>query len=263
MNVRRNPSSLVGVQGPVVEGIPAVLAHQLESDRAMFERIARFKAEFLGNVSHELRTPLNIIRGNASLLAGYTRGSAQAEHVQAILEATHDLEHHVKSMLDLADALQERFALDPRSADVAELVSEAEAILHERAADRGVRVHVLTTPCPAFLDAGKVLQVLYEYLSNAIKFSPPGGNIWMRCLMEDGSVRIEVEDEGIGIAEEDMAELFVAFRQISEGRGKQVQGLGIGLALARNLVTAMGGKVGVHSQPGQGSTFYALMPVER
>src|SRR5207248_9980824 len=111
------------------------------------------------------------------------------------------------------------------------------------------------------LDPAKLKQVLYNYLSNAIKFTPEEGRItiWLRAVGED-AFRLEVEDSGIGIRPEDLRRLFVEFQQLDASLTKQYQGTGLGLALTRRIVEAQGGQVGVHSIPGQGSTFFAILP---
>src|SRR5207237_2630058 len=103
--------------------------------------------------------------------------------------------------------------------------------------------------------------VLHNYLSNAIKFTPEEGQVTIRLRAEgEDAFRLEVEDSGIGIQPEDLGRLFVEFQQLDAGLTKQYQGTGLGLALSRRIVEAQGGKVGVHSIPGQGSTFFAILP---
>jgi signal transduction histidine kinase len=110
------------------------------------------------------------------------------------------------------------------------------------------------------LDAARLKQVLYNYLSNAIKFSPEGSRVTVRALPEgDRRFRLEVEDTGIGVAPADIERLFVEFQQLDAGLNKQHQGTGLGLALTRRLVEAQGGTIGVTSTPGVGSVFYAVL----
>jgi len=111
------------------------------------------------------------------------------------------------------------------------------------------------------LDASRFKQVLYNYLSNAIKFTPEGGSIVARALPEgEHHFRFEVEDTGIGIAPEDLPRLFVEFQQLDDSFSKKHQGTGLGLALTRRLVEAQGGSVGVRSAPGTGSVFHLVLP---
>ncbi len=116
----------------------------------------------------------------------------------------------------------------------------------------------------AYLDAARFKQVLFNYLSNALKFTLPKGRITVRTIAEaDRFFRLEVRDTGIGIAPADQQHLFQEFHQLDAGVAKQYQGAGLGLALTKRIVEAQGGRVGVKSEVGKGSTFYALLPRER
>jgi signal transduction histidine kinase len=110
-------------------------------------------------------------------------------------------------------------------------------------------------------DSAKLKQVLHNYLSNALKFTPEDGRVTVR-VRPDGAdrFRVEVEDTGIGIKREDLGRLFVEFQQLDAGTAKKYPGTGLGLALTKRIVEAQGGQVGVESVPGQGSTFYAILP---
>jgi len=113
----------------------------------------------------------------------------------------------------------------------------------------------------AYLDSARFKQVLFNYLSNALKFTPPKGSINVRVLAEaERFFRLEVEDTGIGIAKADQQHLFQEFHQLDAGVAKQFQGAGLGLVLTKRIVEAQGGRVGVESELGVGSTFFALLP---
>jgi len=114
---------------------------------------------------------------------------------------------------------------------------------------------------PLVADPLRIKQVLANYVSNAVKFTPQGGQIRIRsCTTVDRQLRIEVEDDGIGIADKDLPRLFSAFDQLSSGSTKSFEGIGLGLALCRRLVEAHGGRVGVRSRLGQGSLFFLELP---
>lgn len=111
------------------------------------------------------------------------------------------------------------------------------------------------------LDPGKLKQVLYNYLSNALKFTPEEGRVTVRAQPDgNGQFCLEVEDSGIGIQPEDLGRLFVEFQQLDGSFSKKYQGTGLGLALTKRFVEAQGGRVGVRSRPGQGSVFFAILP---
>jgi CheY-like chemotaxis protein/anti-sigma regulatory factor (Ser/Thr protein kinase) len=110
-------------------------------------------------------------------------------------------------------------------------------------------------------DPGRLKQVLYNYLSNAIKFTPEGGSVTIRARPIDGATfRLDVEDTGVGIKAEDLTRLFVEFQQLDASMAKRYQGTGLGLALTKRIVEAQGGRIDVVSQPGKGSTFSAMLP---
>jgi signal transduction histidine kinase len=127
------------------------------------------------------------------------------------------------------------------------------------------RLQITTSIDPAAAsivsDPAKLKQVLYNYLSNAIKFTPERGRIAVRVAPDGANaLRLEVEDTGIGIREEDLGRLFVEFQQLDGSTAKQYPGTGLGLALVKQVVEAMGGSVGVRSAPGKGSVFFATIP---
>jgi signal transduction histidine kinase len=110
-------------------------------------------------------------------------------------------------------------------------------------------------------DPAKLKQILYNYLSNALKFTPDGGTVSIRAMLEtSSSFRIEVEDNGIGIRDEDVGKLFSAFQQLDSGMAKKSQGTGLGLALCKRMVEVQGGSVGVRSTFGKGSVFHLVLP---
>src|SRR5437764_4685376 len=151
----------------------------------------------------------------------------------------------------------------PEEIDLEQLVGEMRDIL--RPLNKSKQIHfstmIDTTLNGVIIDLAKLKQVLYNYLSNAIKFTPEEGQVTIRLQAEgEDAFRLEVEDSGIGIQPEDLGRLFVEFQQLDAGLTKQYQGTGLGLALSRRIVEAQGGKVGVHSTPGQGSTFFAILP---
>jgi len=123
-----------------------------------------------------------------------------------------------------------------------------------------LELHLATDLGSVTVDPAKLKQILYNYVSNALKFTPEGGRVMIRATLHGEAFRVEVEDTGIGIAHEDLRHLFVAFRQLDASVTKRYPGTGLGLALSKRLAEAHGGKVGVQSVRGVGSTFWVELP---
>ena len=151
----------------------------------------------------------------------------------------------------------------PERHRVLDLVFEVRDVVRQLAEKKSLKLEVdAPENLYARIDGGRFKQVLYNYLSNAVKFTPDGGSILVRISRENGErFRLEVEDTGIGVSPEDLPRLFQEFSQLPNSR-RAGQGTGLGLALTRLLVEAQGGSVGVRSEPGKGSVFSATLPVE-
>jgi PAS domain S-box-containing protein len=239
---------------------------ELEMQNRRIQEASRLKSEFLANMSHELRTPLNAIIGFAELLhdGQVDPGSpTHKEFLGDILSSGRHLLQLINDILDLAKVEAGKLEFRPEQVDAPRLVNEVIAILRTTAAHKRIRLDTQVDPVVAALtiDPARLKQVAYNYLSNAIKFTPDGGNVTLRIRPEAGEqFRLEVEDTGIGIASTDLGRLFVEFQQLEAGAAKRHQGTGLGLALVRRLVEAQGGSVGVRSELGKGSTFHACLP---
>jgi PAS domain S-box-containing protein len=239
---------------------------QLAVAKERAEGAGRLKSEFLANMSHELRTPLNAIIGFAELMHRGKVGSVSAEHKEYlgdILTSSKHLLQLINDILDLAKIESGKMECRPESVDLARLVREVCDILRGLAANERLQVetHVDPEVTTVVVDPARVKQILYNYLSNAIKFTPPGGRIVIRTLPEGPALfRIDVQDTGVGIAAHDMDKLFVEFQQLDASAAKTYQGTGLGLALTKKLAEAHGGRVAVRSLIGEGSTFSVILP---
>jgi PAS domain S-box-containing protein len=241
-------------------------AAQLEAENLRVQTANRLKSEFLANMSHELRTPLNSIIGFSQLLHdGVVEpvSPRQREFLGDVLASAGHLLELINDVLDLSKVEAGKMEFRPEPTDLVALVGEAVGALRAQMAGKQIRVETTVSPEVGIVevDPARLKQVLYNYLSNALKFTADGGRVAVRVLPEgEGRFRVEVEDTGIGIAPGDVPRLFVEFQQLDGGLAKQHQGTGLGLALTRRLVEAQGGSVGVHSRPGEGSTFHAVLP---
>lgn len=241
-------------------------AEQLEAENRQIIEASRVKSLFLANMSHELRTPLNAIIGFAELLqAGAVPADSpkHAEFVGHIAGSGRHLLKLINDVLDLSKVESGKFEFKPEAMDLLSVVQEVTSTMRTLIEQKALRMDVQIDPALGTLqlDPARFKQVLYNYLSNAVKFTPDGGTIRVRAMPEgDASFRFEVEDSGIGIAPEDIPRLFVEFQQLDNSLSKRHQGTGLGLALTRRLVEAQGGSVGVHSEPGKGSVFHLVLP---
>jgi PAS domain S-box-containing protein len=236
---------------------------QAEADRA-----SRLKSEFLANMSHELRTPLNAILGFTQLIHdGVVAPESPQfpEFLGDILASGHHLLQLINDVLDLSKVEAGKLEFHPEPVDLEVLIAELLAIMRTIAAAKSISIACEVAPdMPQIvIDAARLKQILYNYVSNALKFTEPGGRVVVRArLADDGPrFRLDVEDTGIGIAPEDVDRLFVEFQQLDSGVAKKHAGTGLGLALCKRLAEAQGGTVGVASVPGTGSTFYAVLPL--
>jgi signal transduction histidine kinase len=238
---------------------------EIEDKSRQLEAASQHKSEFLANMSHELRTPMNAILGFSEVLAEGMFGEIndkQAEYLRDILESGRHLLSLINDILDLSKIEAGRMELEPTDFDLPSAIDNALTLVRERAGRRGIplgrRIDKQVGTIRA--DERKVKQVVLNLLSNAIKFTPEGGRIDVRAGVADGMVEVAVADSGVGIAPEDQEAVFEEFRQVGTA-DKKVEGTGLGLALSRKFIELHGGRIGVKSEVGRGSTFTFTIPV--
>ena len=246
----------------------AIDRHEAEESirraRADAENANRAKSEFLSRMSHELRTPLNAILGFTQLLEMEDHTAKQGESIIHISRAGRNLLDLINEVLDIArlDSGRMEFHLEP--VDVLELLRETASASSMAAAKRRVTISVAETPGDTpFVtsDRERLRQVLLNFLSNAVKFNSDDGKIALSVTMGDaGSWRISVTDTGHGIAQEKLARLFVPFERLGTREGGTEGGTGLGLALCQRVIAGLGGRIGVTSNLGVGSTFWIELP---
>lgn len=253
-------------QGKLLEQRLQEKNQELQEQFHLLQKADRLKSEFLANMSHELRTPLNSIIGFCEMLHEEFVGPISAKQKSCLGEVLNSSRHLLRlinDVLDLAKVESGKMVFEPEPVELKQLIEDVQAILHPLIVKKYLKfdLQVDSSVTDVFIDPAKFKQVLYNYLSNAIKFTPEKGKIRTRILPETPtSFRLEVEDSGIGIQAEDVERLFIEFQQLDSSTSKQYQGTGLGLALAKHLVEAQGGSVGVRSVPGVGSTFFAILP---
>jgi protein-histidine pros-kinase len=258
-------SPLVTSEGTLVSSAIRDISERRQLELRMAEA-SRLKSEFLANMSHELRTPLNAIIGFTELMHKGKVGELAPQHVEYlgdILTSARHLLQLVNDILDLAKVESGKMEFRPEAVNLGKIAGEVRDILRGLAADKNLRVSVSVEPEieVVSVDSARVKQILYNYLSNAIKFTREGGRISIHIAPENADFfRIDVEDTGIGIPAEQIDRLFVEFRQLDASSGKKFQGTGLGLALTKRVAEAHGGRVEVRSVVGKGSVFSAILP---
>jgi signal transduction histidine kinase len=217
-------------------------------------------------MSHELRTPLNGLLGFAELMQEGVAGPLSergTEFLHHVLTSGRHFLQVINDVLDLARLEAGSLDCHPAPVDLRMLIEEVLQTLRPTLLSKSqhVAVHIDPACTQVINDPAMLKQLLYQYLSNAIKFNPRAGTVTLRASMqESGTFRLEVTDIGIGIEPQDVDRLFTPFEQLDEGVRKRFEGAGVGLALAKRIAELQGGRVGVESSPNKGSTFFAVLP---
>ena len=228
------------------------------------EAANRAKTEFLSRVSHELRTPLNAVLGFAQLLqidATEPLSPNQQRRVTLIREAGEHLLQMIGDLLDLTRIEAGRLGLEPAAIELAPLLRECADMLRPQADAAGVSIEIepIEPALRMHADRRRLKQVLANLLSNSVKYNRRGGWVRIAAAQREGETSLHVADSGVGISEDGLARLFQPFDRLAH-RNSTIEGTGIGLALSRGLVEAMGGHIEVSSEPGAGSTFSVSLP---
>jgi len=229
----------------------------------------KLKSEFLANMSHEFRTPLNAILGFAQVLRekpGLLKKEKGQRYAENIITSGNRLLPMINDLLDLAKAQAGRMELHIEQASVSQICESIVSAFSLLAGKKKIRVGMDVSPDVPLIvtDAGKVQQVLYNYLSNAVKFTPARGTIEIRAYMlDERMVRIAVRDTGCGVPESDRDRIFDKFRQGGDGSlTRETPGSGLGLSISKELATMLAGSVGFQSEVGVGSTFWLDIPID-
>ena len=220
------------------------------------------KSAFLANMSHEIRTPLNAITGMAHLIRRSGVAPEQTERLDKIDTAGQHLLEIINAILDLSKIEAGKFVLEETTVNVGSIIGNVASMLTDRAQAKQLQLIVETEPLPHPLlgDPTRLQQALLNYATNAIKFTHSGSVTLLTRLDKESDesvlVRFEVQDTGIGIDQENVNKLFLAFEQADNSVTRKYGGTGLGLAITRKLALLMGGDAGVISTPGVGSTFW-------
>jgi len=236
----------------------------LELQNREVERATRLKSKFLASMSHELRTPLNAIVGFSDLLAEQTAGqlnNKQKRFVNHIKQGSSHLLQLINDILDLSKIEAGQLELRCEDFQIENALPEVLSTIRPLAMAKNIQVQPrLDTNWAVYADRVRFKQILYNLISNAVKFTPKAGRIVIDCRGDGNLVHISVTDTGIGIRAEDQAIIFEEFRQVEGAVDATHEGTGLGLAITKRLVEQQGGRISVESELGKGSRFTFTLP---
>lgn len=238
---------------------------ELQAAIEQLKEMDRLKSDFINAVSHELRTPLSSIQGYAEFLEDRLAGELTAEQARFVCQiqgGAQRLRTLVDDLLDFARLQAGTFTLVMEQADLAAKIHDVIRSLYPAAAEKQLTLTCKIPQETLFLemDAARIDQVLLNLLGNAIKFSCPGGQITIKATPGDDEVTVVISDTGLGIAPEHLPKLFTKFYQVDASSTRAHGGTGLGLAISRSIIEAHGGRIGVESTLGKGSTFWFTLP---
>lgn len=234
----------------------------LEDVTAM-RRLETIRRDFVANVSHELRTPVSVIRANAeTLMAGAKDDPAfSARLIEAMHRNAERLARIIADLLDLSRLEAGQYRIERAPVELAGAAQQAAAVVEASAATKGVAlVHEVAAEVRVIADAKALDQILINLIDNAVKYTPAGGHVWIRTRAAGERVRIEIADDGTGIAAHHRERIFERFYRVDPGRSRDVGGTGLGLSIVKHLVESMGGAVGVDGHEPNGSVFWIELP---
>jgi len=260
----RSSSALVENESGQTVGMVSVL-----TDVTKQRELDRLKAQFVSSVTHELRTPLVATQKALDVITTKAAGPVNEDQARFLDIARRNLERLyalINDILDLSKLEAGKMKMDLAPASVEKIVGEVCTSLGSWASSKGIQViKKVSDGLPMVtMDANRIIQVLNNLMSNALKFTPQGGTVTVEAKLRGGSqhVEVSVQDTGIGIAKEDLERVFEKFLQVGERRHTDVSGTGLGLSIAKEIVERHGGRIWAESETGQGARFSFVLPVQ-
>ncbi len=258
--VKARVSPVIDAEGHYIGRVLAM--HDITHER----EIDQMKNEFVSTVSHELRTPLTSIKGYVDLILDGDAGDIneiQEEFLRIVKENSDRLVEMINDMLDISRIESGRIRLKVEPVDMTESIEGAvdsfRAVLNQTG--RNVKTRVPEHLPLVAVDRDRVGQVLINLISNALKYSPDGGDVTITAKHTDGFVQVSVADKGMGISREDQKKLFTKFYRVDSAMTREIGGTGLGLSIAKSIIELLGGSMSIRSKLGEGSTFSFSVPV--
>jgi signal transduction histidine kinase len=249
----------------VLDAVAATMSESLHMQAAENARAeSAVKSRVMSAVSHEMRNPLNSILGFTALVLGApapTLTDKQRRQLGYVQSSAQTMLTLVNNYLDLAKVRAGSVTLQYETMKVASLVTDVAALMQPAADSKNVTIRTAVSPdAEARIDPVRVRQVLTNLISNAVKFTPSGGRVYVRARADDRQIRFAVSDTGVGIPKDQQKLLFSEFAKIDAASLAGAKGTGLGLALTRAFVMAMGGTIRAYSRRGRGTTFVVVLP---
>jgi PAS domain S-box-containing protein len=259
---------IVGVMSDITER--KRIEKDLFAAKAQAEDANRAKSQFLANMSHELRTPLNAVIGFSEVIKGERFGPINESRYRDYAEDIHASGVHllrlINDILDLTKIEGGKYELIETECDLSTTISEGLRLVHDVADHNGLKLRqTIPSNLPFLLcDERAIKQIIVQFLSNAVKFTPSGGSVDICVRLDDEqAIVLSVADTGIGMAPEDIPRALSPFRQLESSWDRKYDGIGLGLPLVKALVELHGGSLQIESAPGIGTTVFALFPPSR
>ena len=255
--------NFIGYRGTGSDITERVKSKELLRQKSVSEQLARTKSEFLANMSHEIRTPINGVPGMTEILLKTDLDEQQRRFANTVCRSAEALLRVINEILDFSKIEAGKMSLQTAAFDIQELIEDVAELFAETAHSKNLELATyipVDMPTGYLGDSGRLRQVVTNLVGNALKFTADGEVVVRVSRAEDidehSILRVEVQDTGIGISEDAQSRIFDSFAQADGSTERKYGGSGLGLAISAQLVELMGGEIGVHSAPGQGSTFW-------
>lgn len=222
------------------------------------------KEEFLSNMSHEIRTPLNAILGFIQILKKNTKDEKNLSYINTIYSSSQSLLHVINDILDFSKIENEKLTIDKHSFDPKYEFEQVSKLFEIDANSKSINLYShIDENIPNFLEGDliRIKQIMFNFLSNALKFTPKNKNVYINIFYKDNILSISIKDEGIGLSKEAQSKIFNAFEQADNSTSRKYGGTGLGLSISSKLCKLMDGKITLNSKEGEGSTFTLSLPI--